>query len=561
MKYSKKYVVFTALLIVLIFWKLNTWSDEYGEVETFRGAQLEEEVFYPLKAANINDMKLLKVTLDGVPYGNGGLDLCVNDRMQPSASLEFLRDEWDCSARMDGEGKILIERNKVRYSFSEGTTEGTCNHLPYSLSSPPFITDGRCYLPMEDLCRMFSFAYQWDAAQYVVAVTGMAENPSVLPKAFDLRDRNRVAPGRNQGSAATCWAYASLGALESSLLPGETASYSTEHMTTHNGFGLDISAGGDYTMAAAYLLSWQGPVKKGNTAAKHVQEVHFYSEDELDDIKWAVYCHGGVSTSVYANVTNSNLSKSSYYNKRTNAYCYMGNHQPNHDVVIIGWDDDYSARNFAGDVPGNGAFICQNSWGSDFGDKGVFYISYYDTNIGAQSVSYVSIEDVDNYDTIYQSDLCGWVGQVGFNKSKIQAANVYRAAGTEEICAAGFYTLGKNTKYQIYMVPDFDGPRTLASRQLMAAGTLEDAGYYTVDFDKPYRIEGGREFAVVIALETPGEKRPMAIEYRADEMTKHVDVSDGEGYISNNGLEWERVEETAEGNLCLKAYGRKVSEE
>lgn len=73
------------------------------------------------------------------------------------------------------------------------------------------------------------------------------------------------------------------------------------------------------------------------------------------EIKWAVYQHGGVSTSIYANVSTSNLSKSSYYNKKKNAYCYKGTEKPNHDVVIIGWDDQYSASNFTGKVPGNGS--------------------------------------------------------------------------------------------------------------------------------------------------------------------------------------------------------------
>ena len=53
---------------------------------------------------------------------------------------------------------------------------------------------------------------------------------------------------------------------------------------------------------------------------------------------------------------------------------------------------------------------------------------------------------------------------------------------------------------------------------------------------------------------------PMAIEYAKDALTKHVTISDGEGYISNNGLDWESVEDTAKGNLCLKAYGKKVEQ-
>ena len=47
---------------------------------------------------------------------------------------------------------------------------------------------------------------------------------------------------------------------------------------------------------------------------------------------------------------------------------------------------------------------------------------------------------------------------------------------------------------------------------------------------------------------------PMAIEYAADELTADVDISDGEGYISIRGSQWNRVEEQAQSNLCIKAY-------
>ena len=83
----------------------------------------------------------------------------------------------------------------------------------------------------------------------------------------------------------------------------------------------------------------------------------------MDDIKWAVFKNGGVSTSLYVEVNSSNLSKSDYYNEKTDSYYYNGSKAPNHDVVIIGWDDNYSKSNFAEKVPGDGAYICQNRRG------------------------------------------------------------------------------------------------------------------------------------------------------------------------------------------------------
>ena len=74
--------------------------------------------------------------------------------------------------------------------------------------------------------------------------------------------------------------------------------------------------------------------------------------------------------------------------------------------------------------------------------QGVFYVSYYDTNVGIHNLVYTGVEDTDNYDTIYQSDLCGWVGQLGYNRDTIYGANVY-IAENNEMCIRDRYEVLK----------------------------------------------------------------------------------------------------------------------
>lgn len=157
-------------------------------------------------------------------------------------------------------------------------------------------------------------------------------------------------------------------------------------------------------------------------------------------------------------------SDSRYYNKEQGAYCYIGTAKPNHDIVIIGWDDNYPKENFNLDLEGDGAFICANSWGGEFGDEGYFYVSYYDTNIGIHNILYSRVDNTDNYDKIYQSDLCGWVGQLGYGKENAYFANIYTAGEGEELAAAGFYATGQDTEYEVYTVTDVEGSAQFGRR-------------------------------------------------------------------------------------------------
>lgn len=203
-----------------------------------------------------------------------------------------------------------------------------------------------------------------------------------LPKRYDFREEGRISRIKNQGNIGTCWAFASCMALETRLLPGLETAFSEDHMSMHNSFGLSQNEGGEYTMAMAYLLSWQGPVSEaddtygdgvspdGLEPTVHVQEINILPADDIDAIKNAVYSYGGVQSSLYTAMAAGQVDNTSY-NKETGAYYYSGIDSANHDVVIIGWDDDYDPENFIQYPPGKGAFICANSWGYELDRKSV----------------------------------------------------------------------------------------------------------------------------------------------------------------------------------------------
>ena len=50
--------------------------------------------------------------------------------------------------------------------------------------------------------------------------------------------------------------------------------------------------------------------------------------------------------------------------------------QGGHAVIICGYDDEAPSRNSRDKNETKGAFLCQNSWGTAWGNKGFFYIPY-----------------------------------------------------------------------------------------------------------------------------------------------------------------------------------------
>lgn len=564
MNYSKRYVFFCALLVAALFLKFNMFAKEYTEIQDFRGANLESETWNPLIASSVND-NLLSVVIDNKEYTNEEYPFYMDENLNIMVPVAILREALNCSAHVYDEDELLVEKHASELRFPLESSTVKVNGEEAKIISPFTKSGDEYFVSLNDLSNYLDYSYSWNMQENQASAIDTSDSATIIPTRYDLREKGRVAQIRNQGTYGTCWAFAALGAMESTLLPEQTVQYSPDHMTLCNGFNLTQNDGGEYTMGMAYLAAWRGPVYEVDDpygddetnvmlpAVKHVQEMQVIDGKDYEKIKEAVFQYGGVQTSIY-NGLRSSKSRSPYYNQETNAYCYIGTEKPNHDVVIIGWDDSYPKENFSVDLEGDGAFICQNSWGDGFGEDGVFYISYYDTNIGTHNVVYTQIDEVDNYDNIYQSDLCGWVGQLGYNKESIYGANVYTAANAEELVAASFYATGKDSQYELYIVRDFTGIESLEQRIPVASGKLSNAGYYTVEFNQGIFLDAGEMYAVVLHIITPGAVHPMAIEYAADEATEDVILDDGESYISSNGSHWERADSVEDCNLCIKAF-------
>ena len=547
-KYSRIYFAMTVVMAVIFLFNFYIYAFDKAKIGMFRGAVISEESWSPLVAKDVN-AGVLNVVIDNKTYSSEDYDFYMSNDRKIMVPVDLLTDAMNCSAHVYGGNSLLVEKHNISERLRVNPAK-----------------DGEYYVSLSDLSDILGYSCNFEITTKTATAVDESGNISAVPTRYALRERGRMSVIKNQGNYGTCWAFAATSALESSLLPEENMLFSVDHMSMSNSFDADQYEGGEYTMGMAYLAAWQGPVYEeddpygdGKTnsklkAVKHVQEMRIIDGKDYEAIKEAVFKYGGVTTSLYSTIRSSQAD-TEYYKKSTNSYCYIGTEKPNHDVLIIGWDDNYPKENFATNLEGDGAFICQNSWGEDFGDDGVFYVSYYDTNVGTHNVVYTRIEDTDNYDHIYQSDLCGWRGKLGFEKEEIYAANVFTANGDESVAATGFYATSADTEYEVYVVNNFKNESSLTTRTKVASGTLEQSGYYTIDFDEPVDVAAGERFAVMLYLKTPGYEYPMAIEYDSGESyLDTVDLDDGEGYISYTGNKFINVKDKQDCNLCIKAF-------
>ncbi|MBR2046840.1 MAG: cell surface protein [Agathobacter sp.] len=565
MKYSKRYIVLTILLAIVFLFKFHILALDDVEVGKFRGGNIDTTVWYPVIADDVNS-KVIRLVIDNKEYTSDNYTFYMDNNRNIMVPVDVLRDLLNCSAHMYESSYLMVEKHNLCATITLDELTANSTGETVNIKSPMTMIEGEYYVGLNDLTDMLGYSYSFNFEDNTLTAADTAENINALPAKYDLRERMRISPIRNQGRYGTCWAFGALTAMESALLPESSNLFSVDHMSMSNSFTMNQFDGGEYTMGMAYLAAWQGPVYEKDdpygdgvsddslTAVKHVQEMRIIASKDIAAIKNAVFKYGGVQTSLYSSIQNPS-SSNSHYNSVTSSYCYIGTAKPNHEVVIIGWDDNYSKSNFTVPLEGDGAFICQNSWGSEFGENGIFYVSYYDTNIGTHNVVYTRIDEVDNYDNIYQSDLCGWVGKMGYEKESMYGANVYTAKSSEEIVASAFYATAPDTQYKIYVVNNFEDETSFENKALVAEGTVEDAGYYTIDFAEAVAVEKDERYAVVVYVYTPGATHPMAIEYDSgDKFLDSIDLDDGEGYISYAGNQFINVKEKQDCNICIKAF-------
>ena len=152
------------------------------------------------------------------------------------------------------------------------------------------------------------------------------------------------------------------------------------------------------------------------------------SKTEVDEIrsqyKRFIMENGGLICSVQTNGFKDGLNgdKVCFNKEKTTS---VGNHS----VTIIGWDDTYSKNNFTESNRPNtdGAYLVQNSWGSEWGKDGTFYVSYDDIYI---EMAISGIDGITEYKDVTEPDIS--IDNETSNNIKVSITDKYSSGINEK---------------------------------------------------------------------------------------------------------------------------------
>lgn len=361
-----------------------------------------------------------------------------------------------------------------------------------------------------------------------------------LPSAFDWRDFGKVSPVKHQDGCGTCWDFGTTSVLESAVLMDEGVEYDFSEQSVamcvdpswiyyYDGEEDPCMAGGWSWLASesfirkGAVLESCAPYEPWNMECagscpgcdtcppvKRVNGYRFVTGDQgaTELIKQAVYDHGPTTMAFFW--SNDHVYSETHGTVYEYAACPEEVGYANHLVSIVGWDDDVPHY----ETPGQGAWLVKNSWGTDWGNDGYFWLAY-DSSCMTE-IAYLTYEDYDAGVELLYWDEAGFVHGAGYGDTSAWMTNVFTSQRDATLTHVDFWTTDHNTDYAIYVYRDGDPTDGLENLATSQTGACAEAGYYSIPLDEPVTLQAGQPFAVAAEMTTEVYTAPIAIEEAAE---------------------------------------------
>ncbi|HVP56693.1 MAG TPA: C1 family peptidase [bacterium] len=373
----------------------------------------------------------------------------------------------------------------------------------------------------------------------------MAGRYLALPSKFDWREAGKVSPVKNQGSCGSCYAFAFAACFEGKLLVDGAGlfDFSENSIKECNYFG--SSCGGSNDWNVANFLTTKGtvleacdPYVPSDVACKTTcayqktlldwRVISGVNPPAVDVLKSYIQTYGPICTTMYAGNGDQWRSEFQAYDGSYTLY-HVGGEQPNHAVLIVGWDDNAAYQG------GTGAWIVKNSWGTYWGgtcgygtERGYFKIAYGSAQIGAYSSFVYGWQDYDPDGDLLYYDEAGYSGSVGYGSKTIWAMTKFVPSKDYTAKRVEFWTLDAATDVDIYIYDNFNGSTVSNLLTSDLDHSFANAGYHSIELSTPIRLAKDNDVYVVVKITDATSLFPMCFDSMGPKMP-------GYSYISPNG--------------------------
>ena len=395
---------------------------------------------------------------------------------------------------------------------------------------------------------------------------------------YDPRGTAYEGTIRDQMDTQSCWAFSAATSLEifvnknlslKQIYSARHIEYATSNIFLNNkinekGFNRTVDSGGHIFYSSAYFVGQVGPVLESDMPFENNANLIDISKIDkkvqldvngitmntkngynpcdsknISEMKETILRTGALAANVYFDGL--------YYNGSTGALYYPGNEYPNHAVTIVGWDDDYSVDNFKSGIKplSSGAWLVQNSWGSEFGLGGYNYISYEDTKICSV---YMAIEDVDTEleDNAYIHDKLGYYAYLGYKLGSEWSNSghgmvVFDKKEKREVLKEVTFAAKDTGQYKIYFAEGDASSKNVSQMIEIGSGSITHGGYITHKLDHDVYIDASvTKFSIVVKwiLDTNQHLLPVSVN-DSDPDYNTLTIKPGQSFVSYKGDVWQ----------------------